>query len=158
MREPSTRLSSTDKRVPSGLPLLCVLPPPRPRGHWGAPPCLSKLDYKSTLQSRSLILDNGICSRQYLINLRFSINVVIHSSNNSPRPHAVIRLTVHRNVAQGRGDLLPSEEFCYKKTRRASLKALDTVACPRGSLQKVFIGFLSDARHQQWLHEVKQKM
>lgn len=61
-------------------------------------------------------------------------------------------------MAQGRGDLLPSEEFRYRETQRTSRKALDTVSCQRGSVQKVFIGFLSDARHQQWLRKVKQKM
>lgn len=140
-----------------GLSLLCVLPPPPPRGHWGAPPCLSKLDYKTTLQSLSLILDDDTCSGQYLTNLGFSVKVVIHSNNTSPWPRPVILPTVHWDVAQGRVDLLPSEEFCHKKTRRTSLKALDTVSCQRDLVRKVFIGFLSDARHQRWLHKVKQK-
>lgn len=75
-----------------------------------AHPSLSKLDYKTTLQSLSLILDNDTCSGHYLTDLLFSIKVVIHGNNNSTLAHAIIPLTKQWNVAQSRADLFPNEE------------------------------------------------
>lgn len=54
-----------------------------PTDHWGAHSSLSKLDYKTTPESLSLILDNDTCSVHYLTDLWLSIKVVIHSNNNS---------------------------------------------------------------------------
>lgn len=63
-----------------GLFLHCLLR----SDDWGTFPSLSKLDYKTTPQSLSLILENDTCSGQYLTDLWLSIKVVIHSKNKNP--------------------------------------------------------------------------